>query len=222
MPLGELHRRVAAIALRVAASYGFALGGGNALIAHGIVDRLTQDVDLFSDRQAAVAQAREPVEEALRRAGFVAEREDLSGGLGDVFEGMADELAEWIVTAPGGEQMQLQLAYFDRARRPVRMEVGPVLDLEDVMGSKVCALASRVEPRDYLDTAAALERFSVGQLIGWARRLDPGLTDEDFADAGRQLDRMPDEVFGQYGLDGAQAAALRARFAGWPRGGGRL
>ena len=48
--------------------------------------------------------------------------------------------------------------YFDRDRRPVAMDVGPVLDLEDVVGSKICALASRVEPRDYVDTAAVLEQ----------------------------------------------------------------
>jgi predicted nucleotidyltransferase component of viral defense system len=56
--------------------------------------------------------------------------------------------------------MVLQLAYFDRGRSPVVMDVGPVLDLEDVLGGKVCAIASRVEPRDYVDTAAALERHT--------------------------------------------------------------
>ena len=37
-----------------------------------------------------------------------------------------------------------------------------------------------------------MRRYPVHQLIGFARRLDPGLEDRDFADAGRQLDRMPD------------------------------
>jgi len=32
MPLNELHRRVTTVALRAAARFGFALGGGNALI----------------------------------------------------------------------------------------------------------------------------------------------------------------------------------------------
>jgi hypothetical protein len=41
---------------------------------------------------------------------------------------------------PGGEQMALQLAHFDRAREPVITEVGPVLDLEDAVGGKVAAL----------------------------------------------------------------------------------
>jgi predicted nucleotidyltransferase component of viral defense system len=217
MPLDELHRTVAAVALRAARRYGFALGGGNALIAYGIVDRPTEDVDLFTDEDDGVTSAAAAVEAALRAAGFEAERQDQTAGLADVFYGMGDGLAEWIVTAPGGRQMMLQMAYFDRDRRPVTMDVGPVLDLEDVVGSKVCALASRVEPRDYVDTAAALERYTVDQLIAFAKRLDPGLTDRDFADVGRQLDRMPDGVFTRYGLDAADAARLRERFGSWPR-----
>jgi hypothetical protein len=37
MPVSELHRQVAAVALGAAAEHGFALGGGNALLAHGVI-----------------------------------------------------------------------------------------------------------------------------------------------------------------------------------------
>ena len=217
MPINELQREIAVIALRAAARYGFALAGGNALIAHGIVDRPTEDVDLFSDQEAGVAAAARAVEEALREAGFRADRRDQAGGLGDIFYGMGEEFAEWIITAPGGQETMLQMAYFDRTHGPVTMDVGPVLDLEDLAGSKVCALASRVEPRDFVDTAAALRRYTADQLISFARRLDPGLGDRDFADAGRQLDRMPDGVFARYGLGPQDVAWLREQFATWPR-----
>jgi hypothetical protein len=217
MPIDELQREVATIALRTAARHGFALAGGNALIAHGIIDRPTDDVDLFSDQETAVTAAAEAVEAALREAGFEAERRDQAGGLEEIFYGMGEGLAEWIITAPGGQQTMLQMAYFDRTRGPVTMDVGPVLDLEDLAGSKVCALASRVEPRDYIDTAAALQRYDAGQLISFARRLDPGLEDRDFADAGAQLDRMPDGVFTRYGLIPEDVARLRQEFAAWPR-----
>jgi hypothetical protein len=43
MPLDELHRRVTVIALHAAARHGFALGGGNALIQHGLISRPTED-----------------------------------------------------------------------------------------------------------------------------------------------------------------------------------
>ncbi|TVZ05710.1 hypothetical protein EAS64_14560 [Trebonia kvetii] len=217
MPLTELHHRVATVALRVAHRYGFALGGGNALIAHGLITRPTQDVDLFTNEERGVEAAADSVEAELRKAGFGAEREDKNAGLADIFEGMGEGLAEWTVTAPDGERMMLQMAYFDRAAQPVAMEVGPVLNIEDVVGGKVCALAGRAEPRDYIDTAAALQRYSIEQVIGFARRLDPGLEDRDFADAARRLDRWGDTVFAPFGLEPADIARLRAAFAAWPR-----
>ena len=70
MPVSDLHREVAAVALRAAARHGFALGGGNALIAHGVIDRPTEDVDLFTDQEDGVAAAAGAVEAALRGAGF--------------------------------------------------------------------------------------------------------------------------------------------------------
>jgi len=217
MPLDELHRQVAAVALRAAARHGFALGGGNALIEYGVVTRLTEDVDLFTDREHGVPAAADAVESALRQAGFDAERIDQASGLADIFPDMGEGLAEWIITASGGRQMALQLAYFDRARHPLATDIGPVLDLEDVIGGKVCALASRSYERDYVDTAAVLARYRAGQVIGFARRLDPGLEDRDFAAAGQRLDRMPDEAFASFGLGPDAVAALRKRFADWPR-----
>jgi hypothetical protein len=50
MPVSDFQRQVATIALNVAAGQGFVLGGGNALILHGIVDRYTADVDLVTNR----------------------------------------------------------------------------------------------------------------------------------------------------------------------------
>ena len=217
MPISGLQREVATIALRVAARYGFALAGGNALMAHGVIDRPTEDVDLFSDQETGVAAAADAVEAALRAAGLTAERQDELDDLGDVFEGMGEGLAEWVITSSEGQQTMLQMAYFDRVRGPVTMDVGPVLDIEDLAGWKTVALVTRVEPRDYIDIAAALDHYTIGQLIGLARQRDPGLEDRDFTDAGRQLDRMPDGLFARYGLGPQDVAQLRDRFTAWPR-----
>jgi hypothetical protein len=174
-------------------------------------------VDLFTNEETGVGAAAGSVEAALQAAGFEAQREDNADGVSDIFEGMGEGLAEWTVTAPDGQQMMLQMAYFDRTRQPVTMDVGPVLSLEDVVGGKVCALAGRAEPRDYIDTAAALEHYTVQDAIRLARRLDPGLEDRDFADAGRRLDRWGDSVFTPFGLSAAGIAALRDAFRDWPR-----
>jgi nucleotidyltransferase AbiEii toxin of type IV toxin-antitoxin system len=217
MPFSPLQRDVAAVALEVAAAHGFVLGGGNALILHGIVDRYTADVDLVTDRGTGVKAASGAVEDALRAAGFQVERQDRDSSLGDVFYGFDLGFAEWVVTGPGGEQTVLQLAHFDRTRAPVFMDVGPVLNPLDSVASKVRAWLTRSEERDVLDVAAALERYSVGQLMALARELEPGLEDEDFADAGRRLDGLSDTVFRRYGLGPQEVARLRERFVTWPR-----
>ena len=85
------------------------------------------------------------------------------------------------------------------------------------MGGKVCPLATRAEPRDYADMAAALGRYSPAQLIGFARRRDPGLGCQDFADVGLVLDQMDDQAFAEIGLSQHQVTTLRERFTAWPR-----
>ena len=217
MPVSDFQREVATIALKVAAEHGFVLGGGNALILHGIVHRYTADVDLVTDHSKGVKAAAGAVEDALRAAGFEAERQNRGAGLDEVFYGFEDGLVEWTVTGSDGQQTILQIAHFDRSRSPVPMDVGPVLNPLDAIASKVRAFVTRAEERDVIDVAAALDTYTVGQLIELARQLEPGLEDEDFTDAGRRLDRLSDKVFARYGLGRRDVAQLRKRFAAWPR-----
>ena len=218
MPLDDLQRQVAVIVLDAAARHGFALAGGCALIEHGLVNRRTEDVDLFTNEEDGVRAAADAVEASLRAASFATEREDKTGGLADLFPGMGEGLAEWMVTSPAGQYVRLQMSYFDRGRMPVIMDIGPVLDLDDLVAGKTIALASRAAERDYIDTAAALGRgYSVGRVIGLAKDLDPGLDDRDFAEAGDRLDRLDDKVFARYGLDSRDIARIRENFTDWPR-----
>ena len=173
MPVSGLHRQIAALALAAAGEHGFAPGGGNALLAQGVISRPTQDAGLFTGQEHGARAAAGFVEAALRAAGFGPGRQDQAAGLTGIFPGMGEGLAEWIVTAPAGSRWRCSWLIPARGREPVIMDIGPVLDLEDVVGGKVCALASRIEPRDYADVAAALQRYAPGQLIRRARRLDP-------------------------------------------------
>lgn len=214
--LDEFQAEVARLALAAAAGHGFALAGGSALIAHGIVNRATEDVDLFTDQEGGVRAAAEPVAAALRAAGLQVEEIDDAGDLGDVFYGFDQDIVELEVCR--GEQVaRLQLARFDRGHRPVVMDVGPVLHRDDAVATKVAALATRAYPRDLIDVAASLDQYSRDELLDLARRADPGLGSEDFAEAMCRLDRLDDSVFGLYQRTPAQVAEIRARFADWPR-----
>jgi hypothetical protein len=67
-----IHRRLAQIGLRVGGPYGFALAGGHAIAAHGILDRPSEDVDLFADwhRRADFPTAVDEVIAAFAAEGF--------------------------------------------------------------------------------------------------------------------------------------------------------
>jgi hypothetical protein len=70
----------------------------------------------------------------------------------------------------------------------VPTELGPVLYPEDAAGQKVADLARRGRILDYAYTADLLEHYSPADLIGFARRLDPSLDRQDFANLARRLD----------------------------------
>ncbi len=92
-----------------------------------------------------------------------------------------------------------------------------MLHVDDLVASKMAALISRREVRDYIDVAAALGRYSLPELLDLARRHDPGLEPEDIDSVGHYLDRLNDDRFARYGLDATQVAKVRAALAVWPR-----
>ncbi len=214
----EFQRRVAAIALAACREQGFALAGGQALIAHGIVNRATEDIDIFTDDPAGVRRASETVSAALAAAGYAVESVSEMVELDELFAGFGDDLAE-LEVRDGERIVRVQLARFDRHRAPVVMDVGPVLHVDDVLGSKVATLATRAEPRDYIDVAAALRVRTADDLRRLARQADPAVSDDELRAAMNRLDRLDDSVFTDlYGLSREAVDALRAAFTDWPRG----
>lgn len=207
---------VARLALLAARAHGFALAGGHALIAHGVISRPTDDVDLFTDKTGGVKAAAHLVADMLRRAGLEVSTIEDDSELGEVFYGLDDDLAEFEVR-DGDQVVRLQLCRFDRGRSPVTLDIGPVLHLDDVIATKVAALATRAYPRDFIDVAAALDRYTRAELIALALTADPALSDEEFAEATQRLDQLDDVVFGKYLTSQAQIDRVRARFASWPR-----
>ncbi|MFJ6197904.1 nucleotidyl transferase AbiEii/AbiGii toxin family protein [Micromonospora sp. NPDC092111] len=214
--LHDFYREVARVALEVAGPHRFVLGGGVAWAAHGLVTRPTEDVDLFADVEGAAAAAGNEVRAALERAGYTVVDADPDSELGALFEGFDRDLRDFVVTR-GTRQIRLSLARLDRHRSPVVMDFGPVMDVRDLLANKTAALVNRREVRDYIDVAAALEHYPVGELLALARQVDPALDDEEVREAGRYLDRVPDRRFARYGLDADQVAQVRHRMAAWPR-----
>jgi hypothetical protein len=109
---------LAEIGLRVAGRYGFALAGGYAVQAHGILNRPSEDIDLFTawERRDEFAAAVDAVVGAYRAAGYaVAVTQQL------------DTFARLAVTdqAQPDHPYKVELAANWRALPPVMMDVGP-------------------------------------------------------------------------------------------------
>lgn len=214
MPVEPFQAEVARLALQAAAGHDFALAGGNALIAHGLLSRPTEDVDLFSPVAGGPGAALQAVLAALAERGWQVRllRDPVEHG---------GEFGELEVTGLDGRTTTLDLARDPRRHRPVLLRLDgqpcPVLDLQDALANKMGALLGRGLPRDYIDVAAALQQYDRGLLLELCFTADPGLRVEDAAHAAWALDDMPARRFTEYGLDAEEVGVLRERFADWPR-----
>lgn len=112
----DLQFDVAQAILRVAEQHGFVLAGSGAIREHGIVDRLTRDVDLFTNRYDAAEFDRAVTEAGtvLAAAGYMVEERR-----------RAEYFAHLNVTAADGRQVDVDFAYDWRGAEPARLQVGP-------------------------------------------------------------------------------------------------
>ncbi len=205
------HERIAKIALAAGARYGLALAGGYAVQAHGIGNRLSGDVDLFTTLQHRdeFPELTSAVVSALTTVGY-ATSVIMSG----------ETFARLIVTDPlDGREEKLELSADWRAHDPVQLDVGPVLHPDDAVANKVCALFGRALPRDFLDVDATLMsgRYTREQLLGLAAAADYGFDPLIFADALGALTQITDAAFAEYGTDPRAITDMRRRFAEWRR-----
>jgi hypothetical protein len=203
------HERLTRLALGVAAPYGFCLAGGYAVQAHGFVERMSQDVDLFTTMSAVedfpIAQAE--VVAALR-----------ADGIEVVIQREGPTFARLVVSDPvGGNASVLELGADWRAHPPVTLAIGPVLHPADAAANKMCALFGRAEVRDYVDVHGMLTdgRFTGDKLLRMAAEHDPGFSPTIFAEALRAVRRFPASAFEPYKLTSGDVEALTVRLLGW-------
>lgn len=144
MNLTDLHRRLLADVLAVGGAYPLALTGGYAVQAHGLVDRLSQDLDVATENPESMEDIATAVRIGLEQRGWqvsALETDPLSARL--------------IVTDPTSrEECEVDILKEALWRPPVHTEHGLVLSLEDVVGTKVRALSDRGLARDLIDVPA--------------------------------------------------------------------
>ncbi|MFE2555461.1 nucleotidyl transferase AbiEii/AbiGii toxin family protein [Streptomyces sp. NPDC059352] len=200
MNLTELHRRLLADVLAVGDVYPLVLTGGYAVQAHGLVDRLSKDLDVATENPEPMEKIAAAVRAGLEQRGWQVRALE------------ADPLsARLIVTDTStGEECEVDVLKEALWRPPVKTQHGLVLSLEDVVGTKVRALADRGLARDLIDVRAATDRWSHIELEELGRR--HARDSFDLSDLQARLagaDWIDDTEFAAYGLDDQQTIELR-------------
>ena len=206
MSLGsDAQREVTRIALVGVKEAGFVLAGSGAIREHGIIDRPTEDVDLFTadPDPAAFGRAVDRVARDVRRAGYAVEMERRASGF-----------ARLRVSAPGGQQFVVDLGVDWRERDPVNLDVGPVLSVEDAIGNKMSALYSRAEPRD-IDAIRRAGVFTDDELVAAAAQRDAGFEIGMFATQLDAVRRITHRDVVSYGVSADDLETVKERTIRW-------
>ena len=170
-------------------SRGFALAGGSALVALGVVDRLTRDLDAF-----IAAEPRNPPGDVRPLA------RSFTSAL--TAEGWTVQLVRDHITFArllatlDGETIEVDLAVDSPPLFPLQQVDGiPALTAEDLATRKVLAT-----------------RLGRPECIAWAQQLDSGVSEHDVADAFMRLERLGDD---ELPCVPAKRAAVRTWFVDW-------
>lgn len=195
---------VARVLFALPAAQGYALAGGSALLASGVIDRPTRDVDAFvaaqpgptpGDVQLLVTE----LVPALERAGWTVDTVRLH------------ETFARLVATKSDSTVDVDLAVDSPPLFPVVQVDGlPVLAPQDLAARKVLAILDRAEGRDFSDLLALAERFTRQDCIAWALELDAGLTPAAVADSFDKLGRL-----GDHEIPTGQSGMVRQVFAEW-------
>lgn len=186
---------------------GFALAGSGAVREHGLIDRPTEDVDMFTtpNQRPNFALAVDEGISKLERLGFAVT-------VDEQLESFARLRAE-----RDGRSVDVDLGVDYRAKPPVWIEgVGDVLDEEDAVANKICAVFSREESRDLLDALSIRRsgRFTDERLWEIAVDHDGGFSPEVFRDSLLKISARPDSEFLRY-ISADELAEVRREADQW-------
>lgn len=207
MSLNPLQEQIIRTALVLPQARTLALAGGCAVIVHGLVDRTTRDVDLFTEGDAD--EARELC--AALRAVLA------SNGLRIKPAARPPHENRFIAVEPetGAEMAVEVFPDGGRLRPPTLLALGPVLHPEDLAADKTLALWGRAEPRDFLDVITLRDHFGGTRLLELAAEKDRGFTLPTFLEALNSIKRISPQRWAAAGISENHAGVIHAAVEEW-------
>ncbi|MFG2439827.1 nucleotidyl transferase AbiEii/AbiGii toxin family protein [Streptomyces sp. NPDC048508] len=202
----ELHARLLADVITIGSPYPLVLTGGYAVRAHRLVDRPSQDLDVATENPAPMTDIAAALRLGLEARGWQVRSLET-----------APLSARFTVSDPTtGQECEVDILKENFWGPIAHSSYGPVLAEEDVIGTKVRALADRGAPRDLIDVFAASSRRSTAELEEFGRRHARGRFDREDLQANLAgAEWIDDEAFAAYGLDDSAITVLRSWAVEW-------
>jgi len=208
--LTEAQREVATIVLDVLDGEGFCLAGGAALVASGLTERPTRDLDVFTDRDVDIRAAGDKVMGALQDAGF-----------GVRVKRNQRQFVKLAVSAGRRGRVEVDLGRDHREWPATTTSLGRTLSSRELVTNKLLALFGRVQPRDLVDIATLATKVDLREVLIDAKDKDPGFHPKYLAEMIRMVIARPDNEWppgcdvGEVRHFGDEfASSLEARSAG--------
>ena len=169
MPLSPLQERIAVLIAKELEGTSVVLAGGASLVATGIVDRTTRDLDYFGTPEANPSELLKTIVPTLEAVGLTVE----------VIS--AETTFARLIVEDGNERTEIDFGIDARLFDIRETEIGPALATREAAVDKVLAIFGRTEPRDLVDLDSLLNFFSIETLFEDARMKDPGFDLNVFA-----------------------------------------
>jgi hypothetical protein len=193
---------VAGVFFGLKASQGYVVAGGAGLLASELINRPTEDLDLFASTPAdSITAARDSFIKALDRRGWE-------------YDFVADNPTFCrMVVRDGPQEVLVDLALDSPPTTPPSMTVlGPTLAPLELAGRKLLALFGRAEARDFADVYVLVGRFGKDALLEQAEAIDAGFDRTVLRQMMRTLDRFDDD---EVPLPQGEIGEVRTFFSEW-------
>ena len=200
-------REITKTALNLIVDSDFALAGSGAIREHGLINRPTEDIDLFT---TSVDEEDFATNTDLVIDGLMA------GGYQVTLRQRAARFTRLIVEKDD-MAVNIDLGVDWRENQPIIMDIGPVLNREDAVSSKVSTLFSRTEARDFLDVdrIRSSDIYSDDELLNMIQERDLGFGIDVFIQLLEQVNRLKPYQVNVYGVSAEQLEEVKDRFNAW-------
>ncbi len=207
LSFADFQREVTQVCLAATEHSDVALAGAGAIREHGLTTRQTEDIDLFTANTSP--DTFKATSDALRQA--------LEAHGLHVTVLRTSSLYNQLLVSNGTHEIEIDLAADWRKHPPTRLAIGNVLNELDAAASKVNALYSRAETRDFLDVDAIRRtgRFTDAALLRATSDRDPGFSIDRFAEQLKLVKRIPQSEVHYYNITAESFAAIQDRTLRW-------